>query len=156
MHSNDLMLSLKQMLDRFEEDLMGNWNGSYGGPVRESMSEGLRYNPYKLQAPPRKMSLRGPRGRGGMFGSRFPPSLIPPPLPRMPRNPPASERDSFIKELLELYLRDPEAFDRYARDPAVHQSLNINFFEEEEPLAPQRNTQETFYGPSNNYYETQQ
>jgi len=47
--------------------------------------------------------------------------LAPPPPPARP----AAEDTSFARELLQLYTKDPAAFDAYARNPDVRRSLNL-------------------------------
>ena len=98
--------------------------------MRDSMYGASRYDPY---GPPRKM--QGPMGRmsrrSTVFGvnlSKFsgPPS---PHASRSNRDYQTTSGDSFARELLELYLKDAEAFDRYARDPIVQRSLNITQFD---------------------------
>jgi len=88
----------KRTFDNFR----GNSRGGGGG--------GPRYDPYPRREPYPDMGRRGgpmPDHRGG------PPMGPPPPSgPPQQREEYASEQ---VKDLLELYFRDPYAFDQYAR-----------------------------------------
>lgn len=51
--------------------------------------------------------------------------LAPPPARAAVAVAPVSEDTSFARELLQLYSKDPAAFDAYARNPDVRRSLNL-------------------------------
>lgn len=122
----------------YEDDYSDNWGGDFGRSMRLGPLRGReRYDPYKLP-PPRKMGLRGFRdggrlvgSRGSQFGGRlrFPTTRGVGGLMQPPRPNSQGGNDNFARELLDLYLRNPDAFDRYARDPAVQRSLNLNHYE---------------------------
>jgi len=48
--------------------------------------------------------------------------LAPPPSAKVPAS---GDDTSFARELLQLYAKDPAAFDAYARNPDVRRSLNM-------------------------------
>ena len=52
-------------------------------------------------------------------------TLLAPPPSRAAVAAPGSTDDSFARELLQLYTKDPAAFDAYARNPEVRRSLNM-------------------------------
>lgn len=51
--------------------------------------------------------------------------LAPPPPPPVRAVAAVGEDTSFARELLQLYTKDPAAFDAYARNPDVRRSLNL-------------------------------
>jgi len=87
-----------------------------------------RFDPYS--APPGSSWLPrsevysgGPYSADGYHPAPYRASslLAPPPPPARP----AAEDTTFARELLQLYTKDPEAFDAYARNPDVRRSLNL-------------------------------
>lgn len=96
-----------------------------------------RFDPYKTSGPRRP--LLEDYNSGSMY-----PSPSRPPL--LPNNPGMGGSDSFARELLDLYLKNPVAFDRYARDPLVQQSLNLNTEDDSGNIDP-------YYRPPREYYE---
>ena len=62
-----------------------------------------------------------------------------------PRRPmPSVGSEGFARDLLELYHKNPVAFDSYARDPLVRQSLNLTGTESQE---------DSYYRPPQDYYD---
>lgn len=59
----------------------------------------------------------------------------------------SGEDTSFARELLQLYTKDPAAFDAYARNPDVRRSLNL----QPEPAAIVRPREEAFLKPPREY-----
>lgn len=57
---------------------------------------------------------------------------------------PASSDDGFARDLLNLYFNDPAAFDKFAKDPSLRQTLNL--VESADPYDP-------YYRPPKEYYE---
>jgi len=83
-------------------------------------SRGFRFDPYSV--PSGSSWLHGADAyHPGSYRSG---TLLAPPSFRASASTP-SEDTSFARELLQLYTRDPAAFDAYAHNPDVRRSLNL-------------------------------
>ena len=96
-----------------------------------------RFDPYKTSGPRRP--LLEDYNSSSMYSSQARPPLL-------SNNPGMGSTDGFARELLDLYLKNPVAFDRYARDPLVQQSLSMNPEDDSGAIDP-------YYGPPREYFE---
>lgn len=55
-----------------------------------------------------------------------------------------STSDTFARQLLNLYIKDPSTFDKFAKNPLIQQSLDLDAAQDEE---------DPYYRPPREYYE---
>ena len=102
-------------------------------------------DPYALS--PYGSSYASPYGATDYASDPYALALAAPGLaPRAPAAPAAASgsSDTFARQLLNLYIKDPSTFDKFAKNPLIQQSLDLNAAQEEE---------DPYYRPPREYYE---